>query len=206
MLCNWSEFRLHSYASPPSWSELPWPDQTIQLLVGVLLCSVWVWCDARLTHLQTTTKKRDILLFYLKHSSCHQLNPSCIFPSFSTSFTLFFFLNCLLKSTHAVTPLPPLFFFFFAPPSPTSGYLVVYEWRWGKQQVWPAAPNTREAIQFRVGSKLCGHLRAARLRRSGAWGGVEHVVPKNECDDLQIRAFSPSNLPQTSAYTLYVQI
>lgn len=120
VLCNWSEFRLHPYASPPSWSELPWPDQTIQLLVGVLLCCVCV-CGVMLgLHTcRQRQKKRDILLFYLKHSSCHQLNPSCIFPSFSTSFTLFFFLNCLLKSTHAVTPPPPLFFFFFffyAPP------------------------------------------------------------------------------------------
>lgn len=205
MLCNWSEFRLHSYASPPSWSELPWPDQTIQLLVGVLLCSVCVWCDARLTHLQTTTKKETFFFFIsnIRHVT-NWTRPAffLLFPPHSLFFS--FWTACLNQPT--LLPLHPHFFFFFAPPSPTSGYLVVYEWRWGKQQVWPAAPNTREAIQFRVGSKLCGHLRAARLRRSGAWGGVEHVVPKNECDDLQIRVFSPSNLPQTSAYTLYVQI
>lgn len=188
VLCNWSEFRLHPYASPPSWSELPWPDQTIQLLVGVLLCCVCVcvvWCSAYTP--ADNDKKKETFFFFISniHHVTNWTRPAffLLFPPHSLFFS--FWTACLNQPT--LLPLHPHFFFllfFLRTPSPTSGYLGVYEWRWGKQQVWPAAPNTREAIQFRVGSKLCGHLRTARLRRSGARGGVEHVVPKNECDDL----------------------
>lgn len=94
---------------------------------------------------------------HFNHSLCQMISTTRRCPFFFRSHSALPSWICYLNQL----PLPPLLFF-----SSTLGYLVVYQRGWKTAGARPAQ-NTREEIQFGVGSKLCGHLRTARL-------GVEH--------------------------------
>lgn len=95
-------------------------------------------------------KKKRIIFFFLSQTffmSTIEKHPAffSLFPSHSVSFS------------------PP------PPPQPQDIWLFMSEGE--KQQVWGSAPNTREVIQFRVGSKSCGRLCTARsgAQRGAGW-------------------------------------
>lgn len=97
VLCNWSEFRLHPYASPPSWSELPSPDQCV------------VWCSAY-TPADNDIKKETFFFFIsnIRHVT-NWTRPAffLLFPPHSLFFS--FWTACLNQPTLLL--LHPQFFF-----------------------------------------------------------------------------------------------
>ncbi len=101
-------------------------------------------------------KERAVSSFHINHQTFSSLSHSALPP-----------LICSLNQL----PLPPLSLSFFPP---VSRCLVIYERRWKTAGARPSQ-NTREVIQFGVGSKLHGHLRTARL-------GAEHRGRVDVCE------------------------